>query len=834
MPKNVADSELPTHITSLRETFLRQEEFDQTYLFLPPPQVEDKKRKFILKVFHPCLSPEQFVRFIVSFIPIVGWLPDYRWKRNLMGDFMAGITVGIMHVPQGIAYAILQGVDPVYGLYSSFFPVLFYMVFGTSHHVSIGSFAIISLMTGTSRAEILETIHDEYLHDEGHYLEQVAQLGYTSVDLRNITDYVPFHLKGVSGIQVVTVITLCVGFVHVSSSLKKYLQLLMALLRVEFVTSYLSDQLVSGFSTGASVHVIIVQLDKIFQVPVDFVDVQSVNGPGGMLMQLVSVLSKVGDMNVVTFLLSMCAFIFLYIGKDCINPLFRKKFKCVPLPFELMLVTLATVVSYIFAFEQRYQMKVVGVVPVGFPSAEMPRLELIPYVYKDAFEIAFVIVAVHLSMCKVFSRRHIYSTDNNQELYAIGLTGVISSCFLTYPVSSALGRSMLMEESGGKTQLSALFSSALVLVVILWLSPYLQYLPMCILAVILIFSMKNIFRKRDELQCLWRVSKVDFAIWMFSFICTVFTNVMWGLVLSVAFALLTTVFRTQWLEDYDFCTTAELPRWHLLSRLEGTDDYRDTGRYGRVTDIDHIRIFRFDAPLLFTNVDHFRSAVEKATITCPVMSLATLDNVLEVECPNKAIRKKCAVKRTSFKRSISEYHDSAMRRIEHLIIDCSGFTFVDFMSVNSLIEIYQQTRYNGIQVYFAGAKAPIRDMFEACGFYKSVSKDHFYPSIHDAVQAANMNQQIRLFKRAKQKRVDAEVTKIENAKFLSNSCVDDRKISIECIKAQTPIENDVEEFCMQQQQQHSNERECTDRESSTDQDDPDNQNTRTTYLSDRY
>lgn len=71
-------------------------------------------------------------------------------------------------------------------------------------------------MTGTSRAKILTTIHDEYLHDEGYYVEHVALLGYTSLDIRNITADVPFHLSNVSGIEVVSALTLCVGLVHVS------------------------------------------------------------------------------------------------------------------------------------------------------------------------------------------------------------------------------------------------------------------------------------------------------------------------------------------------------------------------------------------------------------------------------------------------------------------------------------------------------------------------------------------------------------------------------------------------------------------------------------------
>lgn len=77
-----------------------------------------------------------------------------------------------------------------------------------------------------------------------------------------------------------------------------------------------------------------------------------------------------------------------------------------------------------------------------------------------------------------------------------------------------------------------------------------------------------------------------------------------GLVTSIIVALLTTVFRIQW------------PRWQVLSRLNGTEEYRDCGRYARVTFVKSIRIFRFDAPLLFTNVDSFANAVEKALWTC--------------------------------------------------------------------------------------------------------------------------------------------------------------------------------------------------------------------------
>jgi len=105
-------------------------------------------------------------------------------------------------------------------------------------------------------------------------------------------------------------------------------------------------------------------------------------------------------------------------------------------------------------------------------------VELLPYVIGDAFEIAFVVVALHLSMCKVFNRKMASQTNNNLELYAMGFVATLSSFFNTYPISSSIGRSMLNVECGARTQLSALFTAALLLVVILFLGPLLAPLPM--------------------------------------------------------------------------------------------------------------------------------------------------------------------------------------------------------------------------------------------------------------------------------------------------------------------------------------------------------------------
>ncbi|KJH47483.1 hypothetical protein DICVIV_06421 [Dictyocaulus viviparus] len=158
----------------------------------------------------------------------------YDIRSNLLHDIIGGITVGIMHVPQGIAYALLAGVDPVIGLYTSFFPVLTYMIFGTSRHCSTGSFAVVALMTGKAVHRITASSNT---------------MDINSSDRTNTTTaHNPTH--------VASTLTIFIGIIQVVA----------ASLGLDFTTTYFSDELVGGFTTGASMHVFITQLKDILGI----------------------------------------------------------------------------------------------------------------------------------------------------------------------------------------------------------------------------------------------------------------------------------------------------------------------------------------------------------------------------------------------------------------------------------------------------------------------------------------------------------------------------------------------------------------------------------------
>ncbi|KAL2733246.1 prestin-like isoform X1 [Vespula maculifrons] len=134
-------------------------------------------------------------------VPLISWLPEYNWRNNILGDLVAGITVAVMHIPQGMAYAILGNVPSIIGIYMAFFPVLVYFLFGTSRHNSMGTFAVVCMMTG----KVVMT-----------YSSPENFSNSTQIYGENITTASGMTNDHYTSIQVATVVTFVVGLTQVT------------------------------------------------------------------------------------------------------------------------------------------------------------------------------------------------------------------------------------------------------------------------------------------------------------------------------------------------------------------------------------------------------------------------------------------------------------------------------------------------------------------------------------------------------------------------------------------------------------------------------------------
>uniref|UniRef100_A0A1I8EGD4 STAS domain-containing protein n=1 Tax=Wuchereria bancrofti TaxID=6293 RepID=A0A1I8EGD4_WUCBA len=650
--------------------------------------------------------PRNILKSVLSFFPILHWLPRYNWKRDLNGDIIGGLTVGIMQVPQGMAYANLASLPPVYGMYTSFFTSTFYAFFGTSRHISIGVFAVASLMVGAVRLRFVPDPDVVFEVINGTNMEIV----------KPVVGPVNFGYE-VSPVILTSALAMTVGL----------FQLVMAMMGLAFLTTYMSDALISGFTTGSAFHVFTAQLNKIIGVKLP-----RYSGFSMLFFMMRDLMLALPQTNYWTLCISVLSIIFLFVGHEYVNPWFKKR-SSIPLPIELILVVLVTIFSVFMDLKSNYGVKVVDYIPQGIPTPSLPNFDLVPYLLNDAFAIAIISYMFVVSMAKLFAKKRRYKIDPTQDLYAVGLMHTLSSFFPIFPAGGSLSRSAVCEQSGANTQLNILFSNTLLLTVILFIGPLLEPLPMCVLACIVIVSLRSLFMQFGELSKLWRISKFDFAVWLVSCIATVSFDVMTGLVISVLFTLISVVLREQ------------RPNIFIMGRTTiHREIYRPLIYYRGLKPVnENIEIIRFEAALNFITVSSFLSKMSEVLRSdsredYELQSVKNNEMIVSetVAEPNyeELLQKKVVMKNNIKRQPSYEVVSPAV-----IIIDCGAISNIDTMGVEAIKETYLQGRDLNKTVLFANVSEVILDTFERIGFYCSVPKTSFYPSVEEAVRIANDN-----------------------------------------------------------------------------------------------
>lgn len=320
------------------------------------------KQFVIRKLQKSCqCSPAKAKNMIFDFLPVLRWLPKYDLKKNILGDVMSGLIVGILLVPQSIAYSLLAGQEPIYGLYTSFFASIIYFLLGTSRHISVGIFGILCLMIGE--------VVDRELHKAGYDTADNApsDLGLVlngSTLLNQTSDRICD--RSCYAIAVGSTVTFMAGVYQVA----------MGFFQVGFVSVYLSDALLSGFVTGASFTILTSQAKYLLGL-----SLPRSNGVGSLITTWIHIFKNIHKTNICDLITSLLCLLVLLPTKE-LNEHFKSKLKA-PIPTELIVVVAATLASHFGKLNEKYNTSIAGSIPTGFMPPTAPDWNLIPSLAVD-------------------------------------------------------------------------------------------------------------------------------------------------------------------------------------------------------------------------------------------------------------------------------------------------------------------------------------------------------------------------------------------------------------------------------------------------------------------
>uniref|UniRef100_A0A8D0FR94 Solute carrier family 26 member 1 n=1 Tax=Strix occidentalis caurina TaxID=311401 RepID=A0A8D0FR94_STROC len=327
-------------------------------------------------------TPKKLKNFVMDFLPVLRWLPKYQCKEYIWGDVMSGLVIGIILVPQAIAYSLLAGLKPIYSLYTSFFANIIYFLMGTSRHVSVGIFSLISLMVGQ--------VVDRELLLAGFDLND---------DAPSVSGY--------------------------------------------------------GFATGASLTILTAQVKYLIGIKIP-----RSQGHGMLVITWINIFRNISQANLCDVITSAICIMVLVTAKE-LGDRYKHKLKF-PLPTELVVIVVATLVSHYGKLNEVYASSVSGAIPTGFIPPKVPHFNLMLRVAVDALPLAVVSFVFTVSLSEMCAKKYAYTIRANQEMFAVGFCNIIPSFFHSFATSAALAKTLVKTSTGCQTQVSGVISAMVV------------------------------------------------------------------------------------------------------------------------------------------------------------------------------------------------------------------------------------------------------------------------------------------------------------------------------------------------------------------------------------
>jgi len=412
------------------------------------------------------------------FFPFLQWLPGYR-KTLLQGDLAAGLTVGVMLIPQGMAYAMIAGMPPIYGLYAATVPLILYALLGTSRQLAVGPVAMVSLLTAAGVGSLAE-----------------------------------------AGTQTYIALAISLAF------MVGLIQLLLGLFRLGFLVNFLSHPVVSGFTAAAALIIGFSQLRHLF----------GLNLP--QTQRAYEVLYHIGlqwrEIQLPTLLLGLSGLAIILVS--------RRIHKKIPGALLAVVAGIAvTTLFSLEAYGVKVLGEVPAGLPHLVWS--VPEWTQFRALLPVALAISLVSFMESIAVAKAMQARHKdHRLDPDQELIALGSANLGGSFLQSFPVTGGFSRTAVNDQAGARTGMASIVSAGLILLTLLFLTPLFRMLPNAILAAVILVAVAGLLDVH-EARRLWHTDRSDFWMLLVTFLGTLTLGIEEGIGLGVILSLVMVVFR---------------------------------------------------------------------------------------------------------------------------------------------------------------------------------------------------------------------------------------------------------------------------------------------------
>lgn len=539
-------------------------------------------------------------------------------RDNLAKDILAGIIVALVSIPISMGYAQVAGLPVTYGLYGSIVPILVYSLFTSSPQFVFGVDATPAALVGGA----------------------LASLGVTA-GTQEAMEIVPL----------ITFVTAC-------------WLVLFYVIKAGRLVNYISTPVMGGFISGIGCTIILMQVPKLFG---------GSPGTGELFILLMNIGEQLEKFNLVSAILGFGTVVIILVAKKYIP-----KF-----PMSVVLMAVGAALTYFFKIDQ-YGVALLPTVEKGLPRFVVPKFSLFLQHAEDiivlSLTVALVIVAQTLLATNNYALKYNYKINNNREILAYAAGNMAGACIGCCPINGSVSRTGIADQYGCKSQVMSLSASATMVVVLLFGTDLLAYLPVPVLTGIVMAALIGII-EFGIAKKMWQSDKQEFLIFLTAFLGVLILGTIYGVILGVILSFIAVIIR------------AVIPPKSFIGVIPGHEGMYTLKRHRDAKPIEHTIIYRFSGNLFFANINTFQQDIESA------------------------------IKEDT----------------KQVIVDARGIGNIDITAADRLVILNRNLRNQGIHFYIAEHVDSVNDQLRAYGAGSLIEEGVVRRTISLALRAAGVN-----------------------------------------------------------------------------------------------